>query len=126
MQAKIRDSKQRMRVARQVRVVKRLGRARSQRPRLTVYRSNKHIYALLVDPLTGRTLASVSSLSKILPEVESEATGKVALAEKVGTAIANLARERQIDEVVFNRNGFLYHGRVKALADAARKGGLRF
>ena len=122
MQRKIRDEKRANLLARKKRVVRRLGR--SGRPRLTVYRSAKHIYAQLVDP-SGRTLASVSTRSAAVREGLS-GTGNVEAAKKVGKAIADLARERQIEEVVFNRNGFLYHGRVKALADAAREAGLRF
>ena len=92
---------------------------------LTVYRSARHIYAQLVDPRSGRTITSASTRSKsVAGDVKS--TGNVEAAKRVGKAIAELARERQIDEVVFNRNGFLYHGRVKALAEAAREAGLRF
>ncbi len=84
------------------------------------------MYAQLVDPDSGNTLASASTRQKDLPAVETEASGKVAMAQRVGKAIAEMAREKQIEEVVFNRNGFLYHGRVKALAEAARAAGLRF
>jgi len=91
---------------------------------LTVFRSAKHIYAQLVDPETGNTLGTVSSRSKDV--VADGYTGNVEAAKKVGTAVARLARERNIEKVVFNRNGFLYHGRVKALADAAREAGLQF
>jgi large subunit ribosomal protein L18 len=98
---------------------------RSERVWLTIYRSSKHIYAQLVDAPTGRTLATASSRSKdVLGSDPLE--GKVDAAKRVGAAIAALAREKEIEEVVFNRNGFLYHGRVKALADAAREAGLRF
>ena len=122
MERKVRNQKRGKRVARQARVARRI--ARSDRPRLTVYRSAKHIYAQLVDPVTGRTLASASSRSKqVVPE---GGTGNVDAAGKVGKAIAELAKQHQIEEVVFNRNGFLYHGRVKALADAARESGLKF
>ena len=99
--------------------------SRSRRPRLTVYRSAKHIYAQLIDPDTGRTIGGVSTRSKGLADGPG-ATGNVEAAKRVGTAIAQLARDRQIEAVVFNRNGFLYHGRVKALAEAAREAGLRF
>ena len=123
MQGKVRDEKQRRHRARQSRVVRRI--ASSDRPRITVYRSSKHIYAQLVDGATGRTLAMVSTRS---PRVrEGLATGaNVEAARRVGRTIAEVARERQIEEVVFNRNGFLYHGRVKALAEAAREAGLKF
>ena len=92
---------------------------------MTVFRSQKHIYAQLVDAETGRTLFTVSTLSKELREGLAS-TGNVEAARRVGRALAGLARERQIDAVVFNRNGFLYHGRVKALAEAAREAGLKF
>ena len=95
-----------------------------ERPLLSVYRSSKHIYAQLVDPATGRTIATVSSRSKDI--AGGAASGKVERAKLVGKAIAEVAREKEIGEVVFNRNGFLYHGRVKALAEAAREAGLRF
>ncbi len=95
------------------------------RPRLAVYRSAKHIYAQLVDPVTGKTLASVSSRSKQVAG-EGGGTGNVEAARRVGQAVAAIAREKQIDRVVFNRNGFLYHGRIKALGDAAREAGLKF
>ena len=97
----------------------------SERPQLTIYRSSKHIYAQLTDPLTGKTLTGVSTRS---PGVRDglESTKDVDAAKKVGTAIAKLAKERDIREVSFNRNGFVYTGRVKALADAAREAGLSF
>src|SRR4030095_5621475 len=97
---------------------------RSDHPRLTVYRSARHIYAQLTDPSSGRTLAAVSPRSK---EVAADlaATGNVEGAKRVGRAIAELARQQQIQEVVFNRNGFLYQGRAKAVADAARARGVK-
>jgi large subunit ribosomal protein L18 len=96
---------------------------RSPRTRLTVYRSARHISAQLDDPETGKTIASATTRSKALA---GGATGNVEAAKKVGQAIAELAKQNKIDSVVFNRNGFLYHGRVKALADAAREAGLQF
>lgn len=122
MARKIQNDKVRRRVARKVRVSK--GMRFSERVALTVYRSNKHIYAQLVDSETGRTLTSVSSRTGGV--VEGGSTGGIEAAKKVGSAIALRARERQIDRVVFDRNGFLYHGRVKALAEAAREAGLQF
>ncbi len=122
MKRRITDESRRRRLARRRRVQKRI--ARSPRVRLTVYRSARHIYAQLVDPSTGRTIVTVSSRS---PAVAGEgATGNIEAARRVGEAVARLALEKEIREVVFNRNGFLYHGRVKALADAAREAGLRF
>lgn len=117
------SDKVRRATARKVRVARRL--AGSSYPLLTVYRSSKHIYALLVDPETGRTIATASSCSKALMGGD-EVAGKVEAAKRVGKAIAGIAREKNIEKVAFNRNGFLYHGRVKALADAAREAGLRF
>jgi large subunit ribosomal protein L18 len=119
---KVRNEKLRKWNKRRSRVRK--GIARSDRPWLTVYRSSKHIYAQLVDTETGRTIATASSRSKSV--VGDGATGNVEAAKKVGTAIAGLAKEKNIEKVVFNRNGFLYHGRVKALAEAAREAGLQF
>jgi large subunit ribosomal protein L18 len=123
MRAKQGSRKLEKMAARRARVAGRV--ARSTRTRLTVYRSAKHIYALLVDSETGRTIGTVSTRSKAVTEGLSS-TGNVEAAKRVGKAVADLAREKKIDAVVFNRNGFLYHGRVKALADAAREAGLRF
>jgi len=123
MKAKVRNQKLHKHESRKARVHRKI--ARSDRTRLTVFRSARHIYAQLEDPLTGRTLGSVSTRSKSVAEGLSS-TGSVAAAAKVGQAVAALAREKQIDRVVFNRNGFLYHGRVKALAEAAREAGLQF
>jgi large subunit ribosomal protein L18 len=122
MKRKFRSEKQRKAAGRSVRTARSI--AGTGRTRLTVYRSTKHIYAQLVDPESGRTIATVSSRSKAVMGDDSTA-GKVEAAKLVGKAIAKVAREKKIDEVVFNRNGFLYHGRVKALADAAREAGLR-
>ena len=123
MKTKSRIEKNRKHEARRTRVRKRLGR--SDRTRLTVFRSSKHIYAQLVDPKTGRTLTTVSSRSREIVG-DGASTGNVEAAKRVGTAVAAAARERNIERVVFNRNGFLFHGRVKALADAAREAGLEF
>ena len=92
------------------------------KPRLSVFRSNKEIYAQLVDDNAGTTLVSVSSRNK-----EIEASGsKLEVAKVVGKVIAEKANKAGIEAVAFDRNGFLYHGRVKALADAAREAGLKF
>lgn len=90
-----------------------------ERPRLSVFRSNKQIYAQVIDDLAGKTLVSASSKG-ITEGTKSE------IAAKVGEAIAKKAIEAGIETVVFDRNGFLFHGRVKSLADGARKGGLKF
>jgi|SRR5690554_167582 large subunit ribosomal protein L18 len=89
-------------------------------PRLTVYRSNKQIYAQVIDDLSGKTLASASSL-----KIE-EKLPKKEMAAKVGELIAQNAKEAGVEKVAFDRNGYLYHGRIKELANAARKGGLKF
>ena len=89
-------------------------------PRLTVFRSNKQIYAQVIDDLTGKTLAAASSL------VVTDKAPKKEIAAKVGELIAQKSKDAGIQAVVFDRNGYLYHGRVKELADAARKGGLKF
>lgn len=92
------------------------------RPRLSVFRSGRHIYAQLIDDVRGVTLASASTGGKSA----GENCSNCAAAETVGTAIAERAGTAGIKSVVFDRNGYMYHGRVKALADAARKGGLEF
>ncbi len=92
-------------------------------PRLCIYRSLNHIYAQLVDDLQGVTLASASTRDK---GVSVKSSGNSEAAAAVGKTIAERAREKGIESVVFDRGGFLYHGRVKALADAAREGGLKF
>jgi large subunit ribosomal protein L18 len=123
MKRKIRNLKRANWSARSVRVARRL--AGGDRVQLTVYRSARHIYAQLVDPETGRTLGGVSTRSPSVAEGLAS-TGNVEAARRVGKAIAELARSRNVEKVVFHRNGFLYHGRVKALADAAREAGLDF
>ena len=91
----------------------------AERPRLSVFRSNKQIYAQVINDNEGKTLAAASSLGL-------ETMPKIQQAEKVGELIAQKAKAAGIEQVVFDRNGYLYHGRVKSLADAARKGGLNF
>jgi large subunit ribosomal protein L18 len=105
--------------------VRRKVRGSSARPRLSVYRSLHHIYAQVVSDETGRTLVATSTMSPTIREQLKSKHG-VAAAKLVGKAVADRCREAGISEVVFDRNGFLYHGRVKALADAAREAGLRF
>lgn len=123
MNRKIRNPNKAKWAARRARVVRKL--RRGGRVQLTVYRSSKHIYAQLVDPATGRTIGTVSTRSKAVADGLTS-TGNIEAAKRVGRAVAALARERNVERVVFNRNGFLYHGRVKALADAAREAGLQF
>ena len=97
----------------------------TERPRLTVYKSLKHMYAQLVDDTTGKTLVSVGTTSKALKGDLGEAD-KTAAAKKVGAALAKAALAKGIEAVVFDRNGFDYHGRVQAVAAAAREAGLKF
>ncbi len=96
-----------------------------ERPRLSVFRSSKHIYAQVVDDDAGKTLAAASTLS---PDLKGslEESDKTEAAKKVGTLIAEMCQKHSIDKVVFDRNGYLYHGRVQALAEAAREAGLNF
>lgn len=112
------------RLKRQVRVRKKI-MGTPARPRLCIFRSSKHIYAQIIEDSTGATLASASTVVK---EVGAglKHGGNVEAAKAVGKAIAEKALARDIKQVVFDRNGFLYHGRVKALADAAREAGLSF
>jgi large subunit ribosomal protein L18 len=92
----------------------------AEKPRMTVFRSNTQIYAQLIDDVNGKTLAAASSLGL------KEKVTKIEQAAKVGVLVAKVAQEAGITEVVFDRNGYLYHGRVKQLADAAREAGLKF
>lgn len=92
----------------------------TERPRLTVFRSNKQIYAQVIDDLTGKTLASASSLKL------TDKAPKKEIAAKVGELVAKSAQEAGVTSVIFDRNGYLYHGRVKELAEAARNAGLKF
>ena len=96
----------------------------AEKPRMTVFRSNKQIYVQIIDDIAGATLACASSTVK---EIAETAKGKKAeQAKLVGKKIAEVSLQKGISEVVFDRNGYLYHGRVKILADAAREGGLKF
>ena len=106
------------------RVRYRIAQTSGGRPRLTVYRSGKHIYAQLIDDAQSRTIASASS-GEAAKEGEKKSYN-VAAAAKVGKLIASRGIEKGVKKVVFDRGGYLYHGRVKALADAAREGGLEF
>ncbi|MCG6927661.1 MAG: 50S ribosomal protein L18 [Acidobacteria bacterium] len=100
-------------------------RGTQERPRLAVFRSQSHIYAQLVDDDLGQTLCAASSLDKDV-QAKAKRGSTVAAATEVGGLIAGRAREKGIADVVFDRGGFQYHGRVKALAEAAREGGLKF
>jgi large subunit ribosomal protein L18 len=96
------------------------------RPRFTVFRSLNNLYAQLIDDINGKTILSVSSISKDLKATLSEKSSKTAKSKLVGQRLAEKALEQNIKKVVFDRNGYLYHGRVKAVADAARQAGLEF
>ena len=100
----------------------------TERPRLSVFRSVTHIYAQVIDDLSGRTLVSASSIDPSLKDSFSKdvAGGNIKGAEAVGKTIAERSIEKGIKRVVFDRSGFLYHGRIRAVADAARKAGLEF
>ena len=100
-----------------------LRRSANGRPRLSVFRSSKHIYAQVIDDLKGETLASASSLEK---EMREKTGANIDAAKAVGKLVAQRAIEKGVKTVVFDRGGYLYHGRIKALADAAREGGLQF
>lgn len=105
---------------RQARVRRRL-KGTDQRPRLCVFRSNRHMYAQIISDESSRTLASASTVT-----FDGTPTGNKSAARQVGERIAQLCQERQITQVVFDRNGFLYHGRVKEVAEGARAAGLKF
>jgi len=94
----------------------------AERPRMSVFRSNKHIYVQLIDDMAGNTITAASSQVN----EESSDSSKIEQAKKTGALIADKAKEAGIKEVIFDRNGYLYHGRVKALAEAARESGLKF
>lgn len=98
----------------------------SERPRLVVFRSSNHIYAQLIDDVNAKTIASVSTKSKDVAEKISGIKGKIEKSKEVGKLTAEKAKASNINQVVFDRNGYLYHGRVKALAEGAREGGLNF
>ncbi|MDD3718209.1 MAG: 50S ribosomal protein L18 [Actinomycetota bacterium] len=116
------DPKQLGRMRRHRRVRRKISGS-AERPRLSVFRSNRHIYAQIIDDRAGRTLVSASSMESGL---ETAGKSKSEVAVEVGRALAGRAREKGVEKVIFERGGNLYHGRVKALADGAREGGLVF
>lgn len=118
----MKNRKELARKARQKRVRKKV-RGSPERPRLCVFKSAKHIYAQIIDDISARTLVAANSLS---PELKGIKGGNKTGAKAVGELIAKKAKEAGIEKVVFDRNGFKYHGRIKELADAAREGGLKF
>ncbi|HTX88495.1 MAG TPA: 50S ribosomal protein L18 [Bacteroidales bacterium] len=103
--------------------IRKIIRGTAERPRMTVFRSNREIYVQLVDDQTGKTLVEASSMTK---EIAGEKVKRTEIAKRVGKLAAEKALQAGITTVVFDRNGYLYHGRVKSLADAAREGGLKF
>lgn len=114
------------RIVRRERIRKRLRptvKGSAEKPRLSVFRSNRQIYAQLIDDQSGQTLASCSSRIK---EITSQPLSKTDVGREVGKRLAEIAKEKGIEMVVFDRGGYLYHGRVKALAEGAREGGLKF
>ncbi|HEX6435623.1 MAG TPA: 50S ribosomal protein L18 [Candidatus Binatia bacterium] len=112
------------RIRRQQRVRKKV-LGTDARPRVCVYKSSRHIYAQVISDAKGVTLASASTLSAGLPD-EIKSMKGVEAAKRVGLNLAKVCKEKNINRVVFDRNGFLFHGRVKAVADGAREGGLEF
>ena len=118
------ESRQKIRVKKHRRMRNHLS-GTTQKPRLAVFRSNNHMYAQIIDDTVGNTLASASTLEKEI-KAELEKTNNVDAAAYIGTVIAKRAIEKGIKTVVFDRGGFIYHGKIAALADAAREAGLEF
>lgn len=116
--------KRQARLKRKKRIRKRLAGS-TERPRLSVFRSAKHIYAQVIDDTSGQTLAAASSLEKVVKE-QGKFENKVAAANFIGKLVGERALEKGIKKAVFDRNGFLYHGRIKAVSDGAREAGLDF
>ena len=116
--------KNKARLKRHLRVRKKIN-GTVQRPRLAVFRSSKHIYAQLIDDVQGITIASASTLDKEIAQQVGNG-GNVDAARKIGELIATRAKEKGVEQVVFDRGGYLYRGRIQALADAAREAGLQF
>lgn len=110
---------------RKIRVRKKV-KGTSERPRLSVFRSNKHIYAQVIDDTAGKTLAAVSTKSKAFAEAAAKDGKKVGASKTVGKLLARIALEKGVTKVVFDRGGYIYHGRITALAEGAREGGLQF
>lgn len=119
----IEKAAKRLRIKRRVRK-KILGS--SVKPRLSVFRSLKHMYAQLIDDQAGATMVSVSSLSEDVKKSQKEKAGKISVSKLIGMELAKAAKAKGIETVVFDRNGYQYHGRVKAVAEGAREGGLKF
>ncbi|MDJ0781930.1 MAG: 50S ribosomal protein L18 [Desulfosarcinaceae bacterium] len=119
------NSKRVARFKRKVRIRQRI-RGTADKPRLSVFRSAKHISAQVIDDIAGKTLVAASSLEKEVRGQQPSFENKTALATFIGKLIAERAQEKGVRQVVFDRNGFLYHGRVKAVSEGAREAGLKF
>jgi large subunit ribosomal protein L18 len=122
MSASTNLKKQTLRLRRKIHIRKKV-EGSTERPRLSVYRSLNHIYAQVIDDVSGKTLASASTLSAELKDGKGK---KKDLAKEVGKLVAKKCQEAKIGAVVFDRNGFMYHGRIAAVAEGAREGGLKF
>ncbi|MBE5827761.1 MAG: 50S ribosomal protein L18 [Butyrivibrio sp.] len=118
------ESKSKVRAKKHMRIRNRFS-GTAERPRLAVFRSNNHVYAQVIDDVAGKTLVSASTLEKDI-KAELKNTDDIEAATKVGDVVAKRALEKGIKAVVFDRGGYIYHGKVKALADAAREAGLEF
>ena len=118
------ESRQAIRVKKHMKIRNRFS-GTAERPRLAVFRSNNHVYAQVIDDVAGKTLVSASTLEKDI-KAELENTDDTAAATKIGDVVAKRALEKGIKTVVFDRGGYIYHGKVKALAEAAREAGLEF
>ena len=118
------ESRQKIRVKKHMKIRNRFS-GTAERPRLAVFRSNNHVYAQVIDDVAGKTLVSASTLEKDI-KAELKNTDDTDAATKIGEVVAKRALEKGIKAVVFDRGGYIYHGKVKALADAAREAGLEF
>ena len=118
------ESRQKIRVKKHMKIRNRFS-GTAERPRLAVFRSNNHVYAQVIDDVAGKTLVSASTLEKDI-KAELKNTDDIEAATKIGEVVAKRALEKGIKTVVFDRGGYIYHGKVKALADAAREAGLEF
>ena len=118
------ESRQKIRAKKHMKIRNRFS-GTAERPRLAVFRSNNHVYAQVIDDVAGKTLVSASTLEKDI-KAELKNTDDIDAASKVGSVVAQRAMEKGIKAVVFDRGGYIYHGKVKALADAAREAGLEF
>ena len=118
------ESRQEIRAKKHMKIRKRFS-GTAERPRLAVFRSNNHVYAQVIDDVAGKTLVSASTLEKDI-QAELKNTDDIDAATKIGDVVAKRALEKGIKAVVFDRGGYIYHGKVEALAEAARKAGLEF